>query len=109
MLILKTTFLSLVLLFIFTGSNQAQKTEAVIVEGKVVNEATGKPVMNAHVYILDGEEEALTNPNGEFSIRSWQKAPFKLTVEKPDGYEKTMTIINNPSARQMIRLKVKTK
>ena len=107
MLILKTTFLNLSLLFIFMGPYQAQK-EAVIIEGTVVAETTGKPVTNAHVYILDGEEEALTNYKGEFSIMSWQKAPFKLTAEKHDGYEKTSIIITNPSVKQVIRLKVKS-
>ncbi len=108
MLILKTTFLNLALLFIFTGSNLAQKTGAIIVEGKVVAANTGDPVVNAHVYILDGEEEALTNNKGEFSIRSWQKAPFKLTAEKHNGYEKTSIVITNPSIKQVIRLKAKS-
>jgi hypothetical protein len=106
-MLLKTTLLKYLLLFIFTGYNQADQKAPVVIEGKVVAEATGQPVTDAHVYVLDGEEEALTNQKGEFRIQSWQNAPFKLTVERADRYHKITIVITDPSRKQVIRLRNK--
>ena len=64
--------LMVALLFVLSGPAVAQKNSPSIVEGKVLSESTGQPVTKAHVYILDGEEEALTNNKGEFRIKTWQ-------------------------------------
>jgi hypothetical protein len=105
--LLESTMIVAILLILSPGYSQVQK-EAIIIEGKVIAESTGKPVSNAHVFIVDGEEETLTNNNGEFRIRSWQKAPVKLTVEKPDQYQRTTIVIPDPSRKQVVRLKNKT-
>jgi hypothetical protein len=102
---LKSTFLTYALLFIFTGHIQPVQNTPFVIEGRVLDENGNKPLNDAHVYILDGEEEALTNNKGEFKIRSWQKAPFKLTVEKYNGYQKQIIVITDPSQKQVIRLK----
>ena len=106
MRILKSILFVYVLLILVPVYSQV-KTEALIISGQVVTEK-GDPVRNAHVYIIDGEEEALTNANGEFSIRSWQKAPLKITVEKPDLYHKTSITVTDPARKQVIRLKTKS-
>lgn len=106
MLIKKNLFFINVLLIALTGIGQPQKAPAVI-EGRVITETNGQPVANAHVYIIDGEEEALTNSNGEFSIESWQKAPITLTVDTYRHYRKTSIVVANPSKKQLIRLKTK--
>ena len=103
MILLKTALLKFAFLFVLSGA-VAQKPAATIIEGKVVSEATGQPVTQAHVFILDGEEEALTNSKGEFRIKTWQPAPFKLTVEKIDGYRRISIVIKDPAAKQVIRL-----
>ena len=104
MILLKTTILKFALLFVLSGSVEAQKTSPSIVEGKVVAESTGQPITQAHVYILDGEEEALTNNKGEFRIKTWQSAPFKLTAEKLGAFRRVSIVITDPSAKQVIRL-----
>lgn len=103
---LKNTFFTLALFAAILGFSQT-RTTPFTVEGKVVAESTGKPVPNAHVYILDGEEEALTNSDGEFRIQSWQKTPFKLTVKSYNNYRDATIVITDPSRRQVIRLKSK--
>lgn len=80
----------------------------VVITGKVIADATGQPVTNAHVYIVEGEEETLTDHNGEFRIESWQKAPLSLTVATYQRYSKTRIIISNPAQKQLIRLKIKS-
>jgi hypothetical protein len=107
MILLKTALLKFAFLFVVTGSSVAQKPSPTIIEGRVINEATGQAVTQAHVFILDGEEEALTNNKGEFKIKTWQPAPFKLTVEKIDGYRRISIVIKDPAAKQVIRLQVR--
>ena len=104
MILLKTACLKIALLLMFSGSVDAQKSAPFIIEGKVVAESTGQPVTNAHVFILDGEEEALTNNKGEFRIKTWQSAPFKLTVEKHDGFKRVSIVIKDASAKPLIKL-----
>lgn len=104
---LKNSFFTLALFTAILGFSQTRKEAPFIVEGKVIAESTGKPVQNAHVYILDGEEEALTNSDGEFRIQSWQKTPFKLTVKSYNTYRDASIVITDPSRRQVIRLKAK--
>ncbi|MEO8403516.1 MAG: hypothetical protein ABI480_02935 [Chitinophagaceae bacterium] len=99
-----STFFKYILLFIFIGAGPAQKG-SVTIEGKVVAESTGKPVYHAHVYVLDGEEEALTDVNGDFHIKSWQKIPLRLTAERQDAYQKASVVVSDPQVRQLIRLK----
>jgi hypothetical protein len=103
MILLKTALLKFAFLFVLSGA-VAQKPSPTVIEGKVIAEATGQPITQAHVFILDGEEEALTNNKGEFKIKTWQPAPFKLTVEKIDGYRRVSIVIKNPGAKQVIRL-----
>lgn len=90
-----------------TLSGQVKKAP-VVIRGQVIAAATGQPVTNAHVYIIDGEEEALTNSNGEFIIESWQKTPVTITVNAYRQYAKTSVVVANPSQRQVIRLKTQS-
>lgn len=105
MLTLKRSVVFIALLFAVAGIAQSQRE--IIIEGKVVVEETGKPIGQAHVFIVDGEEEALTNNQGEFKIRSWQKAPFKVTVKKYGNYKDETVTVSNPSQKIVIRLKSK--
>lgn len=105
MLTLKRPLFFIALLFAFAGIAQSQRET--IIEGKVIVEATGKPAAKVHVYILDGEEEALTNSQGEFKIRSWQKVPFRVTVKNYGNYKDETVTVTNPSEKLIIRLKSK--
>ena len=104
MILLKTALLKFAFLFVISGSSVAQKPSPITIEGKVISESTGQPVTQAHVFILDGEEEALTNNKGEFKIKTWQPAPFKLTVEKHDGYRRVTIVVKDPASKPVIRL-----
>jgi hypothetical protein len=101
----ETTLFKCMLLSIFIGAMSLQQKTPIVIEGKVLAETTGKPVYHAHVYVLDGEEEALTDNNGNFQIKTWQQAPLKLTAERQDTYQKISIIVNDLSKKQIIRLK----
>src|SRR5689334_16736972 len=97
---------ALLIMFFVATHDQPQGKTPVVIEGRVVSDA-GQPVQQAHVFIVDGEEEALTNSNGEFKIRSWQKSPFRVTAEKTQQYHKGSVIVTDPSQKQVIRLRNK--
>jgi hypothetical protein len=103
----RTPFLISYLFVALAVDGPQQKNNPLVIEGKVIEEVTGKPVVKAHVFILDGEEEALTNINGEFRIESWQKAPLKLTVDNYNNYRRTTVVVSDPARKQVIRLKIK--
>lgn len=84
-----------------------EKRNSVIIKGKVIEDVTGQPVAKAHVFVIEGEEEALTNSDGEFQIKSWQRTPLKLTVSSYKRYMKTTVLVQNAGEKQVIRLKTK--
>jgi CarboxypepD_reg-like domain len=57
-----------------------------ILEGKVYEAGTRKPLAYIHSYLKEGEEEDLTGKNGTFTIRTYAKAPYTITFSHP-GYE----------------------
>jgi CarboxypepD_reg-like domain len=92
--------------FILFAFTKIQKTTSVFIEGTVVTANTNTPVKRAHVYVLDGEEEALTNDRGEFKIITWQSLPVTITVEHAE-YEIRKIKITNSGQKQHIVLKRK--
>lgn len=75
-----------------------------VIDGQVVAESSGKGVSGVHVYIIEGEEEALTDANGNFKIRTWQKFPLRLTARYRDRPAVNINI-TDASTRKIIRLK----
>lgn len=94
-------------LLVLTGYTPAITLQTKVVEGTVISERNHKPVANAHVYIVHGEEEALTNAKGEFSIETVQKFPLILTVDQQQ-HEKTRITISAPDKKIIITIKLKT-
>lgn len=98
-------FFLFIMLIAIAGHAQLKENSPVIIEGKVIDDATGKPLGKIHVYITEGEEETLTNDKGEFRIESWQKFPIKLTVNSYTGSGKKIVSIQDASQKKTIRLK----
>jgi hypothetical protein len=73
------------------------------IEGAITNSTTGKQIENAYVYIVSGEEEALTNAKGVFTISTWQQLPVTLIVEHPTFKQKKIRVID-ASQYQLIKL-----
>jgi len=83
---------------------QIDKKAPVVISGTVT--ANGSPLDRVHVYVLDGEEEALTNSKGEFKITTWQSLPVTVTAEHA-AYETQKVRVSNAGQRQQIVLKKK--
>jgi len=91
---------------LFGFQSKTALSPAVVVRGTIVSEDTDAPVANAHVYIVQGEEESLSNSRGEFRIESWQKAPYRLTIDQPDHQRLTVSV-TDPGRKLVIRIKHK--
>lgn len=73
------------------------------IEGAVKNSASGKSIENVYIYITSGEEEALSNSKGAFTISTWQELPVTLVIEHP-VYQKQKIRITDASQFQLIKL-----
>jgi hypothetical protein len=82
-MILVSTLKSLLLVFSFSLSSLPAQ-QRTVVEGKVLWENSNTPVANVYLYITAGEEEALTDNNGNFKIETWKKLPVDLVVKYKD-------------------------
>lgn len=99
-LVLLTFILGIILSF----THKPNTSGNAVVSGVVLADNTGKPLSNAHVYIVHGEEEALTNSKGEFSIETAKKFPVTLTAEH-QGFKKFQAMVTSPGQKQIIKLK----
>lgn len=76
------------------------------ISGIVVEQESGLPVEKAHVYIIKGEEESITDSKGVFRILSWKKFPVAIITEHAK-YEVLSTKVT--SAGEGLIIKVKRK
>jgi len=76
---------------------------AVVLQGKVVDARTDKPIAKAHVYVVRGEEETLTDNNGRFRVQSWQSLPLKVSATA-QGYQTVSLVVKEPGKELVIRL-----
>ncbi len=70
------------LLFIGSPVNKYAHTSTQQIKGIVISADTRQPVSNAYLYIVKGEEEALTNAKGEFIITTSEKIPVLTVIHK---------------------------
>jgi hypothetical protein len=73
------------------------------IAGSVKNSATDKSIENVYIYITSGEEEALSNNKGAFTISTWQDLPVTLVIEHPI-YKQKKVRITDASQYQNIKL-----
>ncbi|MCR6719447.1 MAG: carboxypeptidase-like regulatory domain-containing protein [Chitinophagaceae bacterium] len=76
------------------NGDQQSPAKAYTLKGKVVTE-NGQPVPGAHVFVVEGEEEGLSNGKGEFSLKTWNRFPLVLVV-KTTGYPVKKINIQKP-------------
>lgn len=79
-----------------------------IIQGKIIEHETNQPLANAHIQVMYGQEEVITNIHGEFVLRSWQAFPLTLVVEHTQ-YDTNCINIQKPLSSYIISLKPKLK
>lgn len=85
------------------NTSEIYPNRAHTIQGTICNGNNGKMVENAYIYIISGEEEALTNRKGVFSLNTWQELPVTLIIEHP-MFKKKKIRIEDASQHQFIRL-----
>ena len=73
------------------------------ISGQIVHSANGQKIENAYIYIVSGEEESLSDKNGQFKITTWQPLPVTLVIEHPQ-YKKKKVSAADASEKQVIKL-----
>ena len=70
--------------------------DKVVLKGIVVDASSRQPVAGVYVYTVEGEEEGITNKNGEFKFATWKKLPVTVTAQH-QGYRKKSVKVSNAS------------
>jgi len=73
------------------------------IKGRIIQSKSGNSVENAYLYIVPGEEEALTDKDGQFDIGTSQPFPVTLVVEHP-YYKQKRIIIRSQQEKPLISL-----
>ena len=76
------------------------------VKGVVVDNSTGAPIEKAYLYIVSGEEEALTTKDGSFELTTWQKFPVSIEVQHQQ-YQTTTVVFKTTADKAIIKLQLK--
>ena len=97
----KTSIMSTLFPLMLVNSPEKKSFEYTL-QGVVANKETGRPLPDIYVYTVKGEEEGITNKNGEFKFVTWQKLPMTLYIHKED--ENIRVLISNPS--ELIKIKL---
>ena len=76
-----------------------------VISGTVLQENL-KPVEKCYLYIIPGEEEAISDKDGKFTINTWQ--PFPLTINAEHiRYKKQDIKIDKPAKDIIVKLELK--
>lgn len=100
----KFAFLNLLIPFMIFSYSDFVRATPLHLQGTVIDAQTGRPVEKAHLYIVKGSEEILSNQKGEFKLATWQKLPLTLTVEHSD-YKTERVTINDQTEKLTIRIR----
>lgn len=79
------------------GERSLQKPA--IISGTVLQKNL-KPVEKCYLYIISGEEEAISDKDGKFTISTWQ--PFPVTIKAEHIQYKKQNIKMDKPARDII-------
>ncbi|MBN9299398.1 MAG: carboxypeptidase-like regulatory domain-containing protein [Filimonas sp.] len=74
------------------------------VKGIVVDEGN-KPIVRAYISVVQGEEEALTDKDGNFVLTTWQALPVTVTIQHADFTAQKIVI--RDTAQKEIKLRYK--
>jgi hypothetical protein len=62
------------------GNSQHYSGAVATISGTVMHEKDQKPLENTYLYVISGEEEAVTDKKGKFLITTWQSFPVTVIV-----------------------------
>ena len=74
-----------------------------LVKGKIVDHSNNLPIEKAYIYVVAGEEEALSHKDGSFEIMTWQKFPLTIQINH-EQYQVEKMLYKSPNEKPVIRL-----
>ena len=89
--ILKSAF-CIVFPAMIIGNGQHYSGAVATIAGTVLHQKDQKPLENAYLYIIPGEEEAVTDKKGKFLITTWHPFPVTIVVEHRHCKKKKLKI-----------------
>lgn len=98
--------IGLFLISLFNLSSTRDNRFAEQVKGKIIDQTNRFPIEKAHIYIISGEEEALSSSEGSFEITTWQAFPLTIKINH-DQYHASTVLYQNAYDRPTIRLERK--
>ncbi|MES1219545.1 MAG: carboxypeptidase-like regulatory domain-containing protein [Bacteroidota bacterium] len=102
----KNIFCLTIPLFMLLSYYEYIRLSRIVVQGNVLTEDSLKPVAGAFVYTVSGEEEAVTDKNGNFKLTTWESLPVSVTVEH-QNFETLNVKATTFPVNQSIRLRRK--
>jgi hypothetical protein len=96
----------LFLTFIFASSSKKENSSPQLVKGKLLDSRNQQPVEGAYIYIVSGEEEALSSKEGAFEITTWQAFPVTIKINH-DQYQRSEVVYKKGEANHVIKLQKK--
>lgn len=88
---------SLLFLHLLPGDSSPAKLQGVVVD------KDNRPIPNAYLFVVKGEEETITGSNGQFALTTWQQFPVSLSVEHPN-YKKLKLVVKEAGQKHVIKL-----
>jgi len=99
-------FVCLFLISIFSLSSTRKDRSPELVKGKIIDSRSQSPIEKAYIYIISGEEEALSSKDGSFEITTWQAFPVTIKVHH-DEYQTSTVVYKNGGDKPVIKLQKK--
>ena len=99
-------FISMFLVALFSSSATVDNRFPGLIKGTIIDKTTQSPIEKAYIYIISGEEEALSASNGSFEITTWQAFPLTIRINH-DQYQNLSVVYKKADDRPVIKLEKK--
>lgn len=98
--------LSIPLIIMIMSITDSYRFVPYTIKGNVVSASDQRPLERVYVSAVAGEEEALTDKNGNFELSTWQQLPVTIQVQHVD-FVTEKVVLTDVSQKQVFRLKKK--
>lgn len=97
---------SALLVIVMMSFTTSRHTSPYTIKGSVISATDQQPLERVYISAVSGEEETLTDKNGNFELNTWQKLPVTLYIQHAD-YLAEKVVLTDVSQKVVFRLKKK--
>jgi hypothetical protein len=91
---------------IILSSTSVSSKQPVVIRGSILRASSAQHIENVYLYVVQGEEEALSGKDGSFTLSTWKSLPVTLYAEHP-GYKRTKVVVHDASKKYLLKLEPK--